>query len=83
MCSFISVHLFCNVYDKDLREITLCVTLELSLSTPRKHGRGKLHLFLTLALNGGELLTSRPGLFNPTKEPRYSLNRGLNGPHRQ
>jgi hypothetical protein len=31
--------------------------------------------FLTLILDGGEWLTSRPGRFNPRKEPRYRMNK--------
>jgi len=31
--------------------------------------------FLTLVLEGGEWLTSRPGRFNPRKVPRYRMNK--------
>jgi hypothetical protein len=41
--------------------------------------RGKLHSFLTLALDRGEWLTSCPGHFIPGKEHRYLLNRNLMG----
>ena len=37
------------------------------------------HSFLSSALDGGEWLTSRPGRFNPGKQPRYLLNRKLGG----
>lgn len=50
---------------------------------PRKHigdVEVELHIFLTSALYGGELWTSRTGRFNSGKEPRNPLNRRLVGP---
>jgi hypothetical protein len=41
----------------------------------------KLFSFLTLALDGGEWLTSQPGRFTPGKEPRNLLNKMLGWPH--
>jgi len=38
------------------------------------------HLFLILALDEGEWLTSRPGQFTARKEPHYTLNMRLGGP---
>jgi hypothetical protein len=38
---------------------------------------GRLHLFLTLLLDGAECSTSCPGYFAPGKEPWYSTNRRL------
>jgi hypothetical protein len=40
----------------------------------------EIHIFLTSALAGGEWSASRPGRFTPGKEPRYSLDRRLDGP---
>lgn len=40
----------------------------------RRIVKAKLHLFLTSALDRGELLTSRPGSFNPDR--LYPLNWG-------
>jgi hypothetical protein len=38
------------------------------------------HLFLILALDEDEWLTSRPGHFTARKEPQYPLNMRLGGP---
>jgi hypothetical protein len=43
----------------------------------------QLHSFLTLAVDGGERLTSRSNCFIPGKEPQYPLNMGLGGPQSQ
>jgi len=40
-----------------------------------------LHLFLTLALDGGELSASFPVCFTQGKSPQYPLDRRLHGPH--
>jgi hypothetical protein len=42
-----------------------------------------VHSFLTSALDGGQWLTSRLGLFPLGKEPRYQLNSKLDGPQSQ
>ena len=39
-----------------------------------------LHIFLTLALDGGKLSTSLTGRFIPVKRSRHTLNRRLGGP---
>jgi hypothetical protein len=39
-----------------------------------------LHVFLILALDGGEWSASRPGRFIPEKNHRYQLGRRLGGP---
>lgn len=39
----------------------------------------KLHLFLTSALEQGELLNLRPSHSSPGNEPRYQLNMSLGG----
>ena len=39
-----------------------------------------LHLFLTWALGGVELSTSRPGIFTAGKEHWDPLNKGIDGP---
>jgi hypothetical protein len=44
-----------------------------------KGSRGTVPLILTLALDGGEWLTSRSGCFIPGKEPWYPPNRRLGG----
>jgi hypothetical protein len=57
--------------------------LKFSLSTPRRHkGRVQvwIHSFLTLVLDGGEWLTSRPGRFTLGEERRHPLNTRLAGP---
>jgi hypothetical protein len=41
----------------------------------------RLHSFLTSAVDGDEWSASRPGRFDPGKEPRYPFNRRLGGPH--
>jgi hypothetical protein len=48
--------------------------------TRRRGVEVQLHSFFTSALYGGEWLNSRPGRFNPGKEPRYPLNRRTGGP---
>jgi len=40
----------------------------------------QLHSFLTLALDQGESLNSRPGHCSPRNETRYQLNMRLGGP---
>jgi len=53
------------------------------LSTPWMHTVGVevwRHLFVTLARDGGEWLTSRPGRLTHGKETRYPLNWRLGGP---
>jgi hypothetical protein len=42
--------------------------------------RVQLHSVLTLALDGGEWLTSCPGCFTPRMEPQYPPNTTLGGP---
>jgi hypothetical protein len=63
-----------------------------SLCKPRLHIQEmeiQLHLFLTLALDGGEWLASRTGSFisregtSPPPPPRYALSRRLGGPQSQ
>jgi hypothetical protein len=54
----------------------------ISISTPWKHIWGfevELHSFLTLALDGGMLLTSHPVCFIPQKEFHYPWNRSMCG----
>ena len=46
----------------------------------QRGSRGKVLLFLTLALDGGGWLIPRPGRFTPGKETRYPLYRRLGGP---
>jgi hypothetical protein len=41
------------------------------------------HSFLTLKLDAGYRLTSRPGRFTPRKELRYALNNRLGGLQRR
>ena len=53
----------------------------LSLSTPwNRIGGAEVQLHSISVLHSSELLTSRPGSFNPTKEARYLLNRRQNRP---
>jgi hypothetical protein len=40
----------------------------------------EIHVYLTLALVGGEWSASRPGRFTPGEITRYPLNRGLGEP---
>jgi hypothetical protein len=43
----------------------------------------KLHSVLTSALDKGKRLTSCPGCFICSKEPRYQMKDKMGGPHRQ
>jgi hypothetical protein len=40
----------------------------------------QIHVFITSALVGGEWSASRPGRLTPCKDPRYPLDRRLDGP---
>ena len=59
------------------------VKIKLSLSTALRHVGGgvgvQLHLFLTSTLDGDEWLSSCSSHLTPGKEPRYPLNRRLDG----
>jgi hypothetical protein len=62
--------------------INVIKAVKLTLSLPWRYRGGAevwLTLFLTLAQDGGEWFTTRPGYFTPGKGPQCSLNRRLCG----
>ena len=80
----IHIFFFSEVQDKRLR-LLLKVAVGLSLYKPWRNIGGvdvQLHTFLTLALDGGESLTSRSSWCTPGKENRCPLHRSVSGPWR-